>query len=68
MNELILWGLSIMTAVFAPIIIGLIILSMLYINELCEKYTHIQYSGAYLIGIIFGAIFAHSLFKHLISF
>ena len=68
MNELILWGLSIMAAVFAPVIIGIIILGMLYINELCEKYTHIQYSGAYLIGIVVGAIFAHSLFKHFISF
>lgn len=68
MNELILWGISIMMAVFAPVILGLIILSMLYINELCERYTHIPYSGAYLLGIIFGAIFAHSLIKGFISF
>ena len=53
MNELILWGISIIIAIFAPIILGLIVLSMLYINELCERCTHIPYSGAYLLGIIF---------------
>ena len=68
MSELMLWGISIIVAIFAPIILAIIILSMLYINELCEKYTRIPYSGAYLIGIVISAIFAHSLFKHFISF
>lgn len=65
MSELMLWGISIMVAIFAPIILAITILGLLYTIDAYKKYLFVR---VYLLAIIFITIFVYFLLKYLMPF
>lgn len=63
MSELMLWGISIMVAIFAPIILAIIILGLLYTIDAYKKYLYVR---IYLLTIIFITIFVYFFLKYFI--
>ena len=63
MSELALWAISIMIAIFAPVILSLIILSIIVIYDLCKQYFYFK---IYLIVAVLIAVFIYFTFKYFI--